>query len=166
MEEVLPPQTQHAAGFEPPRVHQFTVFMENRVGRLQSLVRAYEQTTGRIISLSIHNQADTALVRIICSDPDLARDVLQHDLFSFAEQELLVVELPSLPQPLSAICSVLLTAELNIHYAYPLMLRPAGPALALYIDDPVLAAQLLIKKGFKLISDSDLRNSPPPTPQP
>ena len=43
MEEVLPPQTQEGAGFEPTRVRQFTVFMENRVGRLQQLVRSYEE---------------------------------------------------------------------------------------------------------------------------
>ena len=63
MEEVLPPQTQEGAGFEPTRVRQFTVFMENRVGRLQTLVRSYEESTGRIIALSIQNSADTALVR-------------------------------------------------------------------------------------------------------
>ena len=57
-----------------------------------------------------------------------------------------------------AICSALLAAEINIHYAYPLLLRPRGsPALALYVEDPTLAAQLLIKKGFTLIGESDLR---------
>ena len=53
-------------------------------------------------------------------------------------------------------CSALLGAEINIHYAYPLMLRPRGPAVALYVEDPTLAAQLLIRKGFTLIGESDL----------
>jgi hypothetical protein len=39
MEKMLPPQTRAGGGFEPPRVRQFTIFLENRVGRLQSLVR-------------------------------------------------------------------------------------------------------------------------------
>ena len=157
MGQVLPPQTEEAAGFEPTRVRQFTVFMEDRVGRLQSLVRAYEQMDARIVALSIQNQADTALVRLICSDPDLARQVLQREGFSFAEQDLLVVELPTGPQPLTAICTTLLAAEINIHYAYPLMVRPRQPALAMYLDDATLAAQLLIRKGFKLIGESDIR---------
>ena len=42
--------------------------------------------------------------------------------------------------------------------ARALMLRPRGPALALYVDDPTLAAQLLIRKGFTLIGESDLEN--------
>lgn len=156
MEEVLPPQTESGAGFEPVRVRQFTVFLENRVGRLQSLVWTYEQRSGRIISLAIQNQADTALVRLICSDPELARQVLHSEGFAFSEQELLVVELPKGTQPLSSICSAVLAAELNINYAYPLLVRPKGPALAIYPDDLTLAAQLLIKKGFSLLGESDL----------
>jgi len=39
----------------------------------------------------------------------------------------------------------------------PARISPSGPALALYVDDPTLAAQLFIKKGFTLIGESDLR---------
>lgn len=158
MEETLPPQTQAGAGFEPTRVRQFTIFLENRVGQLQKLVRAYEEAAGRIMALSIQNSADTGLIRLICSDPDLGRDVLQHGGFSFTEQDVLVVELPRrTTQPLLEMCAALLTAEINILYAYPLLARPGGPALALYVDDHVLAAQLFIRKGYTLIGESDLR---------
>ena len=158
MEEVLPPQTQHGAGFELTRVRQFTVFLENRVGRLQGLLRAFEEQAGKICGLSIEESADSALVRIICSDPELGRDALHKGGFSFAESELLAVELPrKSKQPLMAICAALLTAEINIHYAYPLLQRPHGPTLALYVEDPTLAAQLLIRKGFTLVGESDLR---------
>jgi len=157
MEEVLPPQTQHGAGFELTRVRQFTVFLENRVGRLQMLVRALEESAGRIVALSIEESADSALVRLICSHPGLGRDTLHKEGFSFSESEVLAVELPrGTRQPLIAICAALLAAEINIHYSYPLLVRPRGPALALYVDDPTLAAQLLIRKGFTLIGESDL----------
>ena len=53
--------------------------------------------------------------------------------------------------------SALLAAEINIHYAYPLLLWPRGPALVLYVEDRTLAARLLLKKGFNLIGESDLR---------
>ena len=158
MEEVLPPQTLDGAGFESTRVRQFTVFLDNRVGRLQTLVRTLETGAGRIVALSIEESADSALVRLICSNPDEARDTLKAAGFSFGESDLLVVELPKRTrQPLIDICSALLAAEINIHYAYPLLLRPRAPSLALYVDDPTLAAQLLIRKGFTLIGESDLK---------
>ena len=158
MEEVLPPQTKAGAGFEPTRVRQFTIFLENRVGRLMLLVRALEEQVGRIIALSIEESADAALVRLICTDADLGRHALRQEGFSFSESEVLAVELPDTPRPLEATCYALLAAELNIHYAYPLLVNAGNPALALYVDDPTLAAQLLIRKGFKLLGASDLKN--------
>ena len=42
MSEILPPQIEHGAGFERTRLPQFTIFLENRVGRLTALLRALE----------------------------------------------------------------------------------------------------------------------------
>jgi len=159
MEEILPPQTQNGAGFELTRIRQFTVFLDNRVGRLQALVRAFEEGGVRIVALSIDESGDSALVRLICSDAELGRGALSKGAFSFGESDLLAVELPKRDsQPLIQICSALLGAEINIHYCYPLLHRPHGPALAMYVDDPTLAAQILIRKGFTLIGESDLRD--------
>lgn len=158
MSEVLPPQTQAGSGFEPTRVRQFTIFLENRVGRLMLLVRALEEHAGRVIALSIEESADSALVRLICADADTGRMALRQEGFSFSESEVLAVQLPNSPHPLETTCYALLAAELNIHYAYPLLVNDGKPALALYVDDPTLAAQLLIRKGFRLLGESDLKN--------
>src|SRR5579872_3429710 len=105
MEETLLPQTAEGAGFEPTRIRQFTVFLENRVGRLQMLVRAFEEGVGKIVALSIEESADTSLVRLICSDADVGREALRRGDFFFSESELLAVELPAkTPEPLTAIC--------------------------------------------------------------
>jgi hypothetical protein len=58
--------------------------------------------------------------------------------------------------PLISICRALLSAEINIHYAYPLLKCRLGPAIVLYVDDRTLAAQILIRKGFQLVGESDL----------
>src|SRR4051794_5372958 len=117
MEEVLPPQTDVGAGFEPPQVCQFTIFLENRVGRLGTLVATLEETGCKICALSIEESADSALVRLICADPDIARAALKQAGFSFGLSFVLAVDLPRRSrQPLYSICSALLAAEINIHY--------------------------------------------------
>jgi hypothetical protein len=157
MEQTLPPETLTGGGFESARVRQFTIFLENKVGRLQMLIRSLEQGVGRIVALSIEESGDAALVRLIAAQPDFGRELLQTANFAFCESELLAVEIPlESTQPLLSICSALLAAEINIHYTYPLLVRPRGPAMALYIDDITLGAQLLIKKGFTLLSQADL----------
>lgn len=158
MQEVLPPLTEEGAGFDPVRIRQFTVFLENKVGRLQTLVRSLEEQEVKIVALTIEQSADSALARLICADPDLSRRALVEGGFAFSETDLLAVELPrQSKQPLLAICMAMLAAEINIHYVYPLLTWSRGPALALYVDDPTLASQLLIRKGFTLISESDMR---------
>jgi len=157
MEDLLPPQTAHGSGFESTRVRQFTIFLESKVGRLQMLLRSFEQGVGKIVAISIEESGDAALVRLICAHPEFGRELLQTAGFGFSESDMIAVELPeNVTQPLVVVCSALLAAEINIHYAYPLLTRPRGPAMALYTDDPTLAAQLLIKKGFTLVGQSDL----------
>ena len=157
MEEVLPPQTSEAAGFESSRVRQFSIFLANKVGRLQTLVRLLENSDSRIAALSIEESSDISIVRVVTTDPNVSRDLLREGGFPFNETDLIAVELPEgTLQPLLRICSALLAAEINIHYAYPLLLSPRGPSLALYVDDLVLASRLLVRKGFRLIGESDL----------
>jgi hypothetical protein len=154
---VLPPETATGGGFESPRVRQFTVFLENKVGRLQMLIRSIEQGVGRIVGMAIEESGDAALIRLMFAQPDFGRELLQTANFPFCESEMLAVELPRNKQPILALCSALLAAEINIHYAYPLLVRPQGPTLAIYPDDITLGSQLLIKKGFKLLSQNDLK---------
>jgi hypothetical protein len=161
MEEVVGPQTENGSSFEPTRLRQFTIFLENRVGRLQLLVRALEDGPHDIVTIAIEESADSALVRMVCRNPDATREALRIEGFGFTESEVLAVELPKRhKQPLMAITAALLSAEINIHYLYPLLRRHDQPALILYVEDPVLATQLLIRRGFTLLSESDFRSSP------
>ena len=58
---------------------------------------------------------------------------------------------------LTNLCKTLLSAEVNIHYAYPLMVRPHGaPTIALHTDDQLLTGQILTRKNFTLLGESDL----------
>jgi hypothetical protein len=65
--------------------------------------------------------------------------------------------LPDSAHPLLQICKSLLSAELNIHYAYPLLVKPHGAAaLALYVEDHETAAKNLERQGFVLFTENDL----------
>jgi len=59
-------------------------------------------------------------------------------------------------QGLSATCLHLLGAELNIRFAYPILLRGEYPAVAICVDDNHLAGQILLRKRFRLLAEEDL----------
>ncbi|MCC6417942.1 MAG: acetolactate synthase [Gemmataceae bacterium] len=140
-----------------PSVRQFNVFVENRLGNLLTVIRRFETSDNRIVSLTIVDSADCAIIRIVVSDPERALEVFQQAGLQFAESDLLVVQLPEGPQPLLQICKALLTAEINIHYAYPLLVGPHGhAALALHVEDHETAAQMMQRQGFVLFTEGDL----------
>src|SRR5262245_26780514 len=123
-----------ARGRDWPSVRQFNVFVANRVGGLMHVVRRFETTDIRIVSLTVLDTADCAIIRLVLSDPERALGVFEQARLAYTESDLLVVKLPTSSQPLLTICKALLEAEVNIHYAYPLMLGPSGAAaLALHV---------------------------------
>jgi hypothetical protein len=148
-----------ARGRDYPSVRQFNVFLENRIGALMDVVRRFEVTDIRIVSLTVVDSADCAIIRMVLSDPERALEIFHQGKMMVTESNLLVVKIPDGRQPLATICKALLTAEISIHYAYPLMIG-VGPegntALALHVDDFETAAQTLNDKGFTLYTEGDL----------
>ena len=144
-------------GYNWPTVTQFSVFLENRVGQLLELTRAF---TGKvkIVGLSIADSADCCIVRVMLSHCEQGREILKRADLPFAENELLVAELTAGSKTLADICTALLQAEVNIHYAYPLIIHPHGrAAVAMHIDNVDLAGQTLKSMGFEVLCEADLR---------
>jgi hypothetical protein len=144
-------------GREYPSLHQFTVFLENRVGQLTEVIRRFEGSKVRIVALSINDSAECAFVRLLLSHPEDGREILERAGLAIIESDLIGVELPDDPQPLLAICTALLQAEINIIQAYPLMVSPRGKAaVALMVDNLDMARETLAAKGFTMITENDL----------
>jgi hypothetical protein len=155
MTQAMPQHT--AQGYSPPTVRQFSVFLENKVGKLLELVRLFDEAPDvHLCAFSVMESSDYAVVRIIPNNADAARSLLKRHNLSFSELDLLIVELTE-GHTLASMCLYLLGAELNIRFAYPLMLRPNGtPTIALSVDDQTLAGQILRKKHFRLLGEADL----------
>ena len=148
-----------AHGRDWPSVRQFNVFLANRIGALMDVVRRFESTDIKIVSLMVVDSADCAIIRMVLSDPERAKEIFELGKMMVTESDLLVVKLPGGNQPLATICRALLTAELSIHYAYPLLIGvgPEGStALALHVDDHETAAATLHDQGFTLYTENDL----------
>jgi len=140
-----------------PSVRQFNVFIENRVGALLEVLRQFDSTDIRIISLNIVDSADCAIIRLVLTNPERSLEILQQKGFAVTESDLLVVQLPEGNQGLLQICKALLGAEINIHYAYPLLVGPAGhAAMALHVEDHETAMQNLNNRGFTVLTENDL----------
>jgi hypothetical protein len=148
-----------ARGRDWPSVRQFNIFLANRMGAMLDLVRRFETTDVKIVSLTVIETADCAIIRIVPSDYERGYEILTAAKFAFTESDLLVVKLPDNDQPLLSITKALLSGEIDINYAYPLMIGvgPLGStALAIHVDDFESAVNSLHQQAFTLFTESDL----------
>ena len=129
------------------------------MGALLDLVKRFELTDVKIVSVTIIETSDCAIIRLVTNHYERAFEVLSNAKFAFTESDLLVVKLPDNDQPLLTITKALLSGEIDIHYAYPLLIGvgPMGStALAIHVDDFESAVSTLQGLGFTLFNEADL----------
>lgn len=140
-----------------PQVRQFSVFLQNKVGALLEVVKLLESHNVVVLALSIQDSSETAIARMIVSDPDLVSDLFQQNDIPHSDCEVLVVELSDGPADLGRVLSALLMAEVNILFSYPLLIRPCGRSvIVMHVDDVDCSTNVLLGEGFIILTQSDL----------
>ncbi|HVU35233.1 MAG TPA: acetolactate synthase [Opitutaceae bacterium] len=137
-------------------VKQFSVFAENRLGRLFDLTTLLKANNVHVIGITVLDTTDSAIVRFIVDDPDKARELMVNNDFPYVECDILAVEIMDEAQ-LNGVLAALFEAEINIHYVYSLIRRPEGrSALAINVEDDDVAAQALSKRGYRVLTQRDI----------
>src|SRR2546428_11491938 len=116
-----------------PKVKQFAVFLQNKVGALLDVVKLLNEHNVLVLALSVQDSADAAIVRLVVSDPEHVQELLHTADIACSICDLVVVELKEGAAELGKLLTCLLMAEVNVHTTYPLLTRPRGnAALALH----------------------------------
>lgn len=137
-------------------VKQFSVFLPNRVGRLYDLALVLAKQNVHVMAMTTLDTTDCAIDRIIVDDPDHARDLLVRNDFAFTECDVLAVEFAD-ESHLRGVLSALMEVEVNIHYIYSFLYRPAGKCgVAMSLEDLDLAAQSLNTHGYRVLTQRDI----------
>jgi hypothetical protein len=140
-----------------PQVHQFSVFLQNKVGALLEVVKLLTEHNVVVLALSIQDSSESSIGRMIVSDPERVSSLFHEHDIPFSQCEVLVVELRESAADLARVLSALLMAEVNIFFSYPLLIRPRGRAvLAMHVDDTECSTSVLRGDGFTILSQSDL----------
>lgn len=137
-------------------VRQFAIYAENKVGRLNEVISRLRVNGVHVMALTTLETTDVTIVRIVPNYPDLARNTLKQEAFSFVECPIVAVELKT-EEELPRVTSALLEAEINIHYLYPFLARPEGKsALAMRVEDVDVAIETLTRRQVRVLSLEDI----------
>jgi hypothetical protein len=151
------PQSHIARGHEEPFATQFSVFLANRVGQLNELLRSLIDSAVELAGISVFDSAEWAVVRLVFRDSGKGREFLLTHKITFTECDVLAVVMDE-PHTLQLVCKHLVATETNLHFAYPLLVQHEGkPVMAIYVDDIVPAVEVLLRHNMTLLDHEDFK---------
>lgn len=136
-------------------VKQLSVFMENREGRLEQAAEVLKNQGINILSLSMADTMEYGMLRLVVSDPELAKSALRENGFSAMLTDVLAVKLEDQVGELYKLTHVLRTKGLNIEYMYALA-TSRQRAIIVKASDGKAAADAVQEGGLELYGNEEL----------
>lgn len=138
-------------------VRQFSVLFANRAGALVSLTNLLKRAHIDVLGLSVQDSRDATVARLVLSDPEAAEALFIEKGIPHTICELVVVAFRELGEELVPCLDTLRVAEVNIDFAYGLLVHPQGrTVMAFHLDDGDFARHVLHSAGFKVLFQKDL----------
>ena len=123
---------------------QITVALANQPGQLAAICQLMSTHAINIEALSLIDTLEQGLVRLITSDPEACKKVLQSNGFYVIDGDVLVLDLFDRLGKLAEISAALADAKVNIDYVYGSVEHPGAPMrLVVKASDAVRAHSLL-----------------------
>ena len=127
-------------------VEQVTVFLQNEKGRLMELTNVLAAEGINISALSVAENAEYGVMRMITSDNDKAVLALQKAEFSAKKTKVLLLNTPDVPGALAGILTKLAGEGINVSYMYGYSVGEISN-LILKVSDPEKAESILKKQA-------------------
>lgn len=124
---------------------QLSVFVRNKVGSLGELCSELARVKVNIKAISIIDDLEWGIVRLIVDQTDKTKDVLHHLGLMYGESQVLTVELENHPGALAELAGTLAKKKVNIEQAYATA-TGKGSLLVLSTTDDKKANNLLTAK--------------------
>ena len=129
------------------KVRQISIFLENRSGRLASVLKEVGRAGVNIRALSLADTSDFGILRLIVDDVEACVKALKDTGHTVSTTEVLAVEVPDHPGGLSGILDVLSAANLNVEYMYAFVSRATEKAVVVFRFEKVDAAIAALQKA-------------------
>jgi hypothetical protein len=99
-------------------IHQLSIFLENKPGRLTEVLEVLGAENIRITALSVADTADYGILRLIVPEPEKARTVLKEHNFSVNLTEVISVIAPNEAKHYARVLKVLSDMSIGVEYTY------------------------------------------------
>jgi len=139
------------------KIHQISLFAENKPGHIAAPVRLLAQEGIDIRSMYLADTQQYGILRMIVSDWQKAARVLEEQGFVAKVTEVLAVEVPDRPGGLADVLTALDGTGINIEYMYGFPYPIGDEAILIFrFADPDAAIAHLQAAGINLLASEEL----------
>jgi hypothetical protein len=139
------------------KLHQLSLFVENRPGQLSTPCRLLAEAKVDIRTLSLAETQDYGILRLIVSDWEKGKRVLEQAGCVVKVTEVVGIEVPDRPGGLSQVLDTLDRAKVNIEYMYAFTWGRGDKAVMIFrFDQPDAAIAALQAAGVSLVGSNEV----------
>ena len=139
------------------KIHQLSIFLENKPGHLQAICQALADAQINIVTLSLADTQQFGIVRLIVEDWQKAKEVLSGAGYAVNIREVVAATVPDKPGGMVEILKAIGTAGVNIEYMYAFANRSKEEAILVFrFQDADAAITALQKAGREVLSEESL----------
>ena len=128
-------------------IKQLSVFLENREGRLDEVLKALGTNDVNIVALSLADTADYGMLRMIVSDPAKGKAVLKEAGITSMLTDVVALRVPHATGSLSKAMHEIVQAGINVEYMYAFA-NGSDASAVLKSDNPAKVVEVLKASGF------------------
>jgi len=137
---------------------QISVFIENKEGRLKKAIDILSKENINIRALSIADTSKYGILRLIVSDAEKSKEVLEKNNFIVKENEVIIVEVPDEPNGLNTVLGYLDSENINVEYIYAFVSKKRDEAIVVMrLEDIEEGINVLKKNNAYLLDDEDIK---------
>lgn len=137
-------------------IKQISIFLENKEGRLDEVLKILSDGGIDLLSASLADTSEYGVLRLISKEPERAYDILKSAGFTSRIDEVIAVIVPDAVGSLQKVLALLRDNGINISYIYGLSIDGEGTPIAIKTDDQKKAAEVLKENSVKTISQEEL----------
>ena len=139
------------------RIKQLSIFVENKTGRLHTIVDALREKDINLRALSIADTTDFGILRLIVSDAEKAKAALAEIGVISKVTDVIAVMIDDRTGGLASVLDTVSDTGLATEYMYAFLAKDTGRAMmVLKTDDDTAAERILTEKGIELVSQMDI----------
>ncbi|HXK60916.1 MAG TPA: amino acid-binding protein [Acidobacteriota bacterium] len=143
------------------KLHQLSVFLENKRGQLSVPLKILACAGIDIRTLSLADTEQFGILRLIVSDWQKAKAALEAEHCVVNVTEVVAIEVPDRPGGLTEVLRVIDDAAVDIEYMYAFTFQSGRAVLIFRFNDPDAAIEQLQKEGIEVVGSREFQESFP-----